>query len=108
MRSPSRESERAIARANVYVEAGADVIFVEAPRNRNELAMIPRQVPAPCLVNIVEGGKTPLLPVRELEALGFKLVLYANLALRVAAKSVELPSICSARTVRPSTQSPRC
>jgi 2-methylisocitrate lyase-like PEP mutase family enzyme len=65
------------------------VAFVEAPRDAEELAAIPREVSGPCLVNMVEGGITPILPAAELEALGFKFVLYANLALRVAAHSVQ-------------------
>jgi len=79
----------ALARANLYLDAGADVAFVEAPRDAQELAAIPREVAGPCLVNMVEGGITPILPARELEALGFKFALYANLALRVAAHSVQ-------------------
>jgi 2-methylisocitrate lyase-like PEP mutase family enzyme len=79
----------ALARANLYLEAGADVAFVEAPRDIEELAAIPREVSGPCLVNMVDGGTTPIVPAAELEALGFKFVLYANLALRVAAQSVQ-------------------
>ncbi len=80
--------QAAIRRANAYVAAGAEVVFIEAPNSVEELAAIPRAVSAPCLVNIVEGGRTPLLSASELETMGFRLVLYANLALRVAAWSV--------------------
>lgn len=78
----------ALERARLYVAAGADVIFIEAPRSLEEMEAIPPNVPAPCLVNLVEGGKTPLLPARDLEEMGFKIAVYANMALRVAAKSV--------------------
>jgi 2-methylisocitrate lyase-like PEP mutase family enzyme len=81
--------DAALERANAYVEAGADVIFVEAPRTTAELEAIPRTVSAPCLVNIVEGGSTPPLPAAELERMGFRFALYANLALRVAGRAVE-------------------
>ncbi len=81
--------DAAIERARLYVAAGADVAFVEAPTSVEALARIPREVPAPCLVNVVEGGKTPALPAAELAALGFKVALYANLALRMAAAAVE-------------------
>ena len=54
--------DAAIARANLYVEAGADVIFLEAPQTVDELARIPREIHVPLLVNMVEGGKTPQLP----------------------------------------------
>jgi 2-methylisocitrate lyase-like PEP mutase family enzyme len=80
--------ERALERAALYADAGADVIFVEAPRTVEEMAEIPKAVPVPCLINIVEGGLTPMLTAGELEDMGFKLALYANLALRVASSAV--------------------
>jgi methylisocitrate lyase len=79
----------AIARAGAYVQAGADVIFVEAPRDLAELQGLPRSIPAPLLANMVEGGKTPLLSADELEALGFRMVIFANTTLRVAARAVQ-------------------
>jgi 2-methylisocitrate lyase-like PEP mutase family enzyme len=81
--------EAAIVRANAYARAGADMIFVEAPRTLAELAAVPNRIEVPCLVNMVEGGATPLLPVSDLHEMGYRIVLYANLALRVAAWSVE-------------------
>jgi 2-methylisocitrate lyase-like PEP mutase family enzyme len=80
---------KALERANAYVAAGADIIFVEAPRSVDEISAIPREVSAPCLINVVEGGVTPLLSAKDLEDLGFKLAIYANLALRIAARAVE-------------------
>jgi methylisocitrate lyase len=79
----------AVARANAYVQAGADVIFVEAPRDLAELQALPRTIPAPLLANMVEGGKTPLLSADELELLGFRMVIFANTTLRVAARAVQ-------------------
>jgi len=76
--------EEALERAESYREAGADVIFVEAPQSREELAEVGQRVDAPLLVNIVEGGDTPMLPAAELGELGFSIVLYANSALRGA------------------------
>jgi carboxyvinyl-carboxyphosphonate phosphorylmutase len=66
----------AVARANAYVQAGADVIFVEAPRDLAELQALPRTIPAPLLANMVEGGKTPPLSAAELAAIGFALVIF--------------------------------
>ncbi len=80
--------ERALERARTYARAGADVIFVEAPRTTDEMAAIPQAVDVPCLVNLVEGGVTPVLELDRLQEMGFRLALYANLALRVAAASV--------------------
>lgn len=79
----------AIARARAYAEAGAEVTFVEAPHTLDELAQIPRSVPVPQLVNLVEGGKTPVLPAAQLETLGYKLILYANAALRGAVRGMQ-------------------
>ena len=79
----------ALRRARSYVAAGADAVFVEAPRSVEELAAIPAEIPAPCVVNVVEGGLTPLLSAHELEHMGYRVAIYANLALRVAARSVE-------------------
>jgi 2-methylisocitrate lyase-like PEP mutase family enzyme len=74
----------AIRRANAFVEAGADLIFVEAPENLEDLAGIPGEVAAPVLVNMVEGGRTPPLPPAQLEEMGYRVALYANAILRVA------------------------
>jgi 2,3-dimethylmalate lyase len=76
--------QAALERAELYRAAGADVIFVEAPRSRDEMAEIGRRLQGPLLVNIVEGGATPQLPASELGALGFTIVLYANAGLRGA------------------------
>ncbi len=80
--------EAAIARALSFIEVGADVIFVEAPRTVEELESLPRRIPAPLLINMVEGGRTPLLGAGELGAIGYRIVLFANTALRVAARAV--------------------
>jgi 2-methylisocitrate lyase-like PEP mutase family enzyme len=74
----------AIDRANAYAEAGADLIFVEAPTTQKEIALIPREVAAPVLLNIVEGGRTPTMSIQRLEQLGYRVALYANTVLRVA------------------------
>lgn len=81
--------DEAIERGNIYAEAGADMIFIEAPRSIDELRRIAKEVKAPLLVNMVEGGKTPLVPASELEKMGFKIVIYANTALRAAGYAVK-------------------
>lgn len=69
--------ERAIERAARYQEAGADMLFVEAPKSRDDLARITRALPGvPLMANMVEGGKTPILPAAELERIGFALVIF--------------------------------
>ena len=75
--------DEAIRRAQLYVAAGADVIFVEAPRTVEELARVGRELAGvPLVVNVVEGGKTPQLSLDEYRDLGFGVVLFANYLLR--------------------------
>jgi 2-methylisocitrate lyase-like PEP mutase family enzyme len=76
--------EAAIERAQRYIEAGADVTFVEAPENIDLMRDIPQRLSVPQVVNVVVGGKTPVLSQKELAAMGFGLVLYANVALQGA------------------------
>ena len=81
--------ERAIERAAVYREAGADMLFVEAPKTRDDLARMVSALgtDAPLMVNMVEGGKTPPLPAAELEALGFALVIFPGGIVRALART---------------------
>lgn len=80
--------EAALERAHRYREAGADVVFVEGPRSREELSRVARELPPPVMANMVEGGVTPPVPSAELEALGFRLVIFPGFAVRVAAAAV--------------------
>lgn len=80
--------EEAIRRVNLYAEAGADVCFVEAPLSVEELERIPREVPHPLLVNMLWGGKTPILNVRDLEQMGYKIVVCPIESLLVSAYAV--------------------
>ena len=83
--------DRAMARAALYRDAGADMLFVEAPRQRDELGSIGARLgkSVPLMVNMVEGGKTPMLPAVELEALGFSLVIFPGAIVRTLAKAAE-------------------
>ncbi|KAA9159054.1 carboxyvinyl-carboxyphosphonate phosphorylmutase [Amycolatopsis acidicola] len=78
----------AIDRGLRYAEAGADVIFVEAPRNEAELREIPAKIGVPTLVNVVEGGKTPQLPLADYAEMGFRIVLYPTAAVRTVARGL--------------------
>jgi carboxyvinyl-carboxyphosphonate phosphorylmutase len=82
--------EEAIRRARVYAEAGADMIFVESPLSVDELRTISEKLhDIWLLVNMVEGGKTPVLPFEELEKMGFKIVLYPTSGIRAVAKTLQ-------------------
>lgn len=78
--------DAALERAEAFVEAGADITFVEAPRNADQMRRIAR-LSVPQVANIVHGGKTPPLPQSELAEMGFGLVLYANAALQAAVRA---------------------
>jgi 2-methylisocitrate lyase-like PEP mutase family enzyme len=69
--------DRAIERAAQYKDAGADMLFVEAPKSRDDLARVTKALRGVALMaNMVEGGKTPILPAAQLESLGFALVIF--------------------------------
>ena len=77
--------EEAIRRGRAYVEAGADVLFVEAPQSVDELKAIAKAFPnVPLVANVIEGGKTPQLSVSELQDMGYKIVFFAVSALLAA------------------------
>ena len=76
--------EEAIRRGKEYATVGADMIFVEAPRDRDELRRIADAIDRPLVANMVQGGKTPLLSAAELHALGYKLAIFASDVQRAA------------------------
>ncbi|RPH51270.1 MAG: carboxyvinyl-carboxyphosphonate phosphorylmutase [Desulfobacteraceae bacterium] len=80
--------EDAIARALAYADAGADVLFVEAPRTVTEMEEIFRAVKLPLIANMVEKGKTPLLPADELERIGYRIAIYPVSTLYAATKAM--------------------
>ncbi len=79
----------AIRRCQLYKEAGADALFLEAPRSTEELATVGRELPPPLVANMLEGGVTPLLTKEELGALGIQLVLWPLTALYASAKAMD-------------------
>ena len=81
--------EAALERANAYVEAGADVLFIEAPRSGDELREVPKHFNGrvPLLANMVEGGTTPILGAGDLEEQGFSIVIFPGGIVRALAKT---------------------
>jgi 2-methylisocitrate lyase-like PEP mutase family enzyme len=73
--------DEAVLRANEALRAGADVAFVEAPQTVEEIAAVPERVNGPCLFNWIAGGKTPLVDLRAVEQLGYRLVIAPALLL---------------------------
>ncbi len=75
--------DEALRRSELYIEAGADILFVEAPMSVEELALVSQTFPdIPLMANMVEGGKTPLVSSSQLQALGYSIVIYPNSLLR--------------------------
>jgi 2-methylisocitrate lyase-like PEP mutase family enzyme len=79
----------ALDRAGAYGEAGADVIFVEAPTSEAEIAAVAERFPGWKLINMFQGGKTPLLPVARLEALGYNIVIIPSDLQRAAITAMQ-------------------
>lgn len=81
--------DAAIERALAYAAAGADVIFVEAPTSEAQMETIARRVAAPKLLNMFEGGKTPLVPLDRLQALGYRIVIIPSDLQRAAIRAMQ-------------------
>jgi 2-methylisocitrate lyase-like PEP mutase family enzyme len=77
----------AISRGSAYAEAGADVIFVEAPETIDEIELIAREVDAPLLLNVVPGGRTPEIAPERLAELGFRIAIHPGVALGAVARA---------------------
>ena len=82
------DMDEALARAEAYREAGADMLFVEAVRTPEQAESLPGMFDVPLVYNYVETGKSPLLPVDELARMGYKMVIYPASALLTATKAV--------------------
>jgi len=81
--------DEAIRRGKAYKEAGAHLIFVEAPKSMDEMRRIAQEVPPPLVINMIEGGQTPILPLEEVQALGFLSVGYVLTGLFAAARALD-------------------
>lgn len=81
--------EEALRRCNMYAEAGADIVFFESPTSDEQVAQIPKLVNAPVMINMSEGAKTPLRNNKDIEALGYKLVIWPSSATWSAAHAMQ-------------------
>ncbi|MFC1664022.1 oxaloacetate decarboxylase [Pseudomonadota bacterium] len=83
--------DEAISRGRAFAEAGADIVFIEAPETVDEMREIGRSIDKPLMANMVDGGKTPLLSVDELKDLGYQIAIFpctAFLAMGAAVQQV--------------------
>ena len=94
--------EAAVERAQRFAEAGADILFVEAVTEAEQVRALPQRLPTPQLMNMVIGGKTPIFNADQLGALGYGIVLYANAALQGAVMGMQkaLTTLRDAKEVR--------
>lgn len=81
--------DEAIRRGQLYAKAGADIVFVESPESEDELRRIGEAIDAPLLANMVEGGRTPIIPAQRLAALGFAIAIYPAVGFLAAAAALE-------------------
>jgi 2-methylisocitrate lyase-like PEP mutase family enzyme len=81
--------DEALARCNAFVELGADITFLEAPQSEEEMRTYCREVPGPKMANLVEHGKTPILPHAQLEQMGYKIAVYALTLLNVSIRAMQ-------------------
>lgn len=81
--------DEALRRAQLFRDAGADVVFIDAPRSVEELSRIGSTIDGPLMANMSEGGHTPPLSAGEFHALGFQLVIFPTTTLRIASKSMQ-------------------
>lgn len=86
--------EEALARCRAFVEAGADITFLEAPQSEAEMRAYCDTVPGAKMANLLEQGKTPLLPLRRLEQMGFKIAVYPLTLLNVSINAMRCALEC--------------
>ena len=89
----------AIWRANAFRDAGADILFVEAPQSESEMARVTREAPGIHMANMVEGGKTPIPPMGRLHELGFNLAIFPLTLLSAAMRAIA-ESLAAMKTER--------
>jgi 2-methylisocitrate lyase-like PEP mutase family enzyme len=80
--------DEAIWRARAFAELGADLVFLEAPRSEREMSRACREIPAPGMANMVEGGDTPVLPPKQLEEIGYRIAAYPLTLLSASAAAM--------------------
>jgi 2-methylisocitrate lyase-like PEP mutase family enzyme len=82
--------EEAIRRGRMYADAGADIVFIEAPTSREEIETIARSFTKPILINMFEGGRTPSIPAGELAAMGYRLMIVPSDLQRAAIRAMQV------------------
>jgi 2-methylisocitrate lyase-like PEP mutase family enzyme len=94
--------DEAIVRCQQFREIGADITFLEAPLDEEEMRRYCSEVDGPKMANLIEGGRTPLLPPQRLEAIGYKIAVYPLTLLNVSIQAMRTALVSLARSERPS------
>ncbi|MCA3323034.1 MAG: isocitrate lyase/PEP mutase family protein [Roseomonas sp.] len=81
--------EEAIRRGRLYGDAGADIVFIESPESEDEMRAIGKAISKPLLANMVEGGRTPILPAARLQEIGYAMAIYPAIGFLAAAAALE-------------------
>jgi 2-methylisocitrate lyase-like PEP mutase family enzyme len=81
--------DEAIDRANAALDAGADIAFVEAVQTLDEIEAVPRRVKGACMLNVVTGGKTPLLNLRDVQQMGYRLTILPGILLKATIEACD-------------------
>jgi 2-methylisocitrate lyase-like PEP mutase family enzyme len=81
--------DEALRRGEAFAKAGADILFIESPESEEEMAKIGRSFELPLIANMVEGGRTPVLPRKRLEELGYKIAIHPGTGFLAAARALE-------------------
>ena len=81
--------DEAIRRGRMFAEAGADIVFIESPESEAEMAAIGKAIDKPLLANMVEGGRTPILPAARLQELGYAIAIYPAVGFLAVAAALE-------------------
>jgi len=84
----SRGLDEALRRGEAYAKAGADILFIESPESEEEMARIGRSFDTPIMANMADGGRTPILPRRRLEELGYKIAIFPATGFLATAKAL--------------------
>ncbi len=86
--------EEAICRCRDFVDLGADITFLEAPQSEEEMRIYGQEVPGPKMANLVEHGRTPMLPLPRLEQMGYKIAVYPLTLLNVSIGAIQRALEC--------------
>jgi 2-methylisocitrate lyase-like PEP mutase family enzyme len=81
--------DEALARGRAYHKAGADIVFIESPESVDEMKRIGQEIDAPLVANMADGGRTPILPASELEAMGYNMAIFPAIGFLAVAAAAE-------------------